>query len=82
MVVGLWETRTWTRFWPCFRKEAEYYITNADIPRALPASELAGVNSRAIGLDGTDCSSGYRCLPPPSPMRSRKIWFMWAVRRL
>ncbi len=52
MVVGFVADKDVDKILAMLPKEAEYYITNADIPRALPASELAG-KFAAIGLDGT-----------------------------
>lgn len=52
MVVGFVADKDVDKILAMLPKEAEYYITNADIPRALPASELVG-KFAAMGLDGT-----------------------------
>jgi dihydrofolate synthase/folylpolyglutamate synthase len=51
MVIGMVRDKDITKVLAMLPKQAVYYFTNANIPRALPATELAEL-AQAVGLNG------------------------------
>jgi len=51
MVIGMVSDKDITKVLSMLPKEATYYFTNANIPRAMPANELAEMAS-GFGLNG------------------------------
>ncbi|MBD79312.1 MAG: tetrahydrofolate synthase [Crocinitomicaceae bacterium] len=56
IVLGMVNDKSIADVIQLFPKEAQYYFCNANIPRALPSSELMDVANRA-NLQGVDCGS-------------------------
>lgn len=59
MVIGFVADKALDKIIPLLPKGAEYYITNASIPRALPAAELKKL-TEAAGLNGKSFSNVKR----------------------
>jgi dihydrofolate synthase/folylpolyglutamate synthase len=51
MVIGMVSDKDITKVLSMLPQEATYYFTNANIPRAMPANELAEI-AKGFGLNG------------------------------
>jgi dihydrofolate synthase/folylpolyglutamate synthase len=51
LVLGVMRDKDMTQFWPTFPKRAKYYFCQVDLPRALPAEDLAA-QAQAHGFQG------------------------------